>query len=239
MAAPLQQGAATTLDLLLPPVCQILVLVWRDVNLEGERERRLHLVVDPIQARAGARVADLLASRTERALAMLLVQCLQDLHHRWLIPVCQVARVVGPRHVHATCTTVDCQESRRLELRDKLFEDPRFGLRERVGARVRVCKIHSGGLPLLVPIAVQIDSRRVLPDTIAPRFHLHTGARVAVEHELERVIIEHLCNLGRLAVELRLAAKCLQEKEAALGADQLAAVLAEQDEDTVRGARLL
>mmetsp|Transcript_27178 Transcript_27178/g.84567 ORF Transcript_27178/g.84567 Transcript_27178/m.84567 type:complete len:380 (+) Transcript_27178:182-1321(+) len=231
-----EEAGAASLELLLPPRLQRLILERVGVDLEGERVGRLELVVGPVQARARARVAHLLARGTEGALAVVLVDVSQDLEHRAAVPCGHVLTVVGPGHVEAARAAVHRKEGRGSVVRHELPEDAGLGLAEGIGARVG---LHApAGLPLLVPVAVEVHAVGVHARAEGAVLHLFPRAGVAVEDHLEFAVPQDLRRAPG-AVALSAPAEDAQEVEAGLRADQLAAVLAKEDEDLVRGVAVL
>mmetsp|Transcript_100668 Transcript_100668/g.300314 ORF Transcript_100668/g.300314 Transcript_100668/m.300314 type:complete len:223 (-) Transcript_100668:95-763(-) len=186
--------------LLLPPVPQHRLECGPRVDLKRKGVRCPQLVVDPVETRPRARVADLLACCAERALAMILVERPENLHHSRLVSQSEMLHVERPRHVHAFGATVHCEERRGHVCLNDLLEDAGLRLTERPGSRVRVRWVeHGGRLPLLVPVAVQVDAIGVRSEAVAALLHLLAGSRVPVDHDLELAVPQDRRSLRRQA----------------------------------------
>mmetsp|Transcript_41085 Transcript_41085/g.117212 ORF Transcript_41085/g.117212 Transcript_41085/m.117212 type:complete len:241 (+) Transcript_41085:510-1232(+) len=141
--------------------------------------------------------------------------------------------VVSPGHVQPTRAAVDCEECGWLVLCHEPPEDPRLRLAERKGAWVGVATRRGVLLPLLVPVAVKVHAgwgRALAEGTV---LNIHSRPRVPVQNHLILVVLQGLRGRGPRALGRGEAAEDPEEVEAALWADQLPAVLAEDDEDLV------
>eukprot|EP00418_Pyrodinium_bahamense_P004429 CAMPEP_0179011636 /NCGR_PEP_ID=MMETSP0796-20121207/771_1 /TAXON_ID=73915 /ORGANISM="Pyrodinium bahamense, Strain pbaha01" /LENGTH=380 /DNA_ID=CAMNT_0020707031 /DNA_START=193 /DNA_END=1337 /DNA_ORIENTATION=- len=233
VVAPLQKVCATGTDLFFPPLPQLPVELWTGVNFECEGVRRLQLVIHPVQASTRTGVTHLLPGSPVGALAMVLVNTLQDLQHCALIPASNVRRVIRPRHVEATRATVHCKERGWLVLRDELPEQTSLRLAEWV--RSGICADNlpsSASVPLLIPVSVEVNTVRVRTHAKVATLDDPPGPWVSVQDHLKLAILEDISG-RRPAIGNGLPAEHLQEVQAALRADQLSAVLTEDDENAV------
>mmetsp|Transcript_21328 Transcript_21328/g.47167 ORF Transcript_21328/g.47167 Transcript_21328/m.47167 type:complete len:224 (+) Transcript_21328:309-980(+) len=211
----------STLHLLLPSPLEVLLRRGPRVDLEGEGVGCLQLVIDPVQASPGARVADFAASRSEGAMAMVAVERLQDLHHLGLVALCQVLPIEGPGHVHALGAAVHREEGGGPVGHNELLEDTRLWLTEGLRAWVCIGERELGlfcWLPFLVPVPVEVHAAGIRPKAEIAAFHLSAGLRIAVDHDLEFAVAEHLpCALGQGS----LSAECPEQVQTRLRRDEL------------------
>mmetsp|Transcript_49173 Transcript_49173/g.97722 ORF Transcript_49173/g.97722 Transcript_49173/m.97722 type:complete len:276 (-) Transcript_49173:138-965(-) len=220
-----------SLHLLLPPLPQDGSDLRPSVDLKGKGEGCFQMVVDPIKARAWAGITNFLARCTKRALTVVFVKCLQDLHHLWLVSLCKVLHVKSPRHIHSFCATVNGQERRGLVSLHELLENASLSLTEWSWPWVGVNRVKlSLWLPLLIPIAVQVHPIRVCAKAKVPLFNLLSRYRVAVYNNLEFAVLQHI---GGLRAQVGLPAKRLDKVQPRLGRDQLPRMLPKEHEDLI------
>mmetsp|Transcript_116731 Transcript_116731/g.326538 ORF Transcript_116731/g.326538 Transcript_116731/m.326538 type:complete len:403 (-) Transcript_116731:297-1505(-) len=227
------------LPLLVVPRLEVGVQVVRRRDLEGEGELVALDLPGVVQACPWRGVAHLLAGRAVGAPAMVLVQGLQHLHHRLPVPRLQLVPAPRPRHVHAPRAAVDRKERRRVGVLHKLLHDLGLELAEGMRAWVGVGEVvRRLGVPPHVVVAVQVDTVRIGPQAEVALLDLSPRPRVRVQHQGELVVLQKALR-RELRAALALTAQGLQHAQARLGGDELPAMLAEHDEDPVRGVRLV
>merc|ERR1719310_728772 len=106
----LDKSTGLCLHFLIKSVFKVKVVLRASVYFEGKRIWSLHLIVNPIEASAGAGVANFTTCSTKRTLTVPDIKILQNGHHRLLIAVCQMLHVIGPRHIHSSGSTVDSEK---------------------------------------------------------------------------------------------------------------------------------
>mmetsp|Transcript_64799 Transcript_64799/g.163169 ORF Transcript_64799/g.163169 Transcript_64799/m.163169 type:complete len:218 (-) Transcript_64799:412-1065(-) len=204
MAVFLEEGSVCTCHLLLPALLEIIGVLGAAIDLKCKGVLRLEVVVDPIQACPRATVANFPACRPEWALAVVLVQGLQDMHHLRLIPLRKVLHIESPRHVHAFGAAMYSEEGGGLVSLDEVLECLCLSLAEGLRPWVRVSWLeNSCSLPMLIPIPIQVNAVWIYPQTEVPTLDLLARVRVAVDDDLELAILQHalsaLCEVGLAA----------------------------------------
>mmetsp|Transcript_10056 Transcript_10056/g.22539 ORF Transcript_10056/g.22539 Transcript_10056/m.22539 type:complete len:271 (+) Transcript_10056:363-1175(+) len=215
--------------LLLPALPHLSVRLRRSPDLKGEGVRRLQAVIGPVNGSARAWIADLLAGGPEGALAMIGIKSFQNAHHRRLVATRQSVLRPSPRHVHSKRPAVHTQEGGRLILIQKHLDNSGLRLAERL---VAFRCSSAFGIPLLVPVAVQVNPVGVLPHAEVALLDLLPGPRVGIEDDLELALAQDISWLP-VSCHFNVAAEPSEHEERAFGANQLPRVLPGNDEDLV------